>query len=321
MTNYQPPLLLRNPHIQSIFASTAPRKWVIQRRAKELLQASTTCILDCGEGIRLQGEYASKPKNQHGLVILIHGWLGGHNSLYLLSAGQYLFQRGYNVFRLNLRDHGDSNHLNKALFNSTRINEVVNAIKAVQQQFPHTNNYLAGFSLGGNFALRVAAQAPKHAIKLDQVVAICPVINPHKTNRNLHDGLFIYHNYFKKKWQRSLMDKLRHYPEHNYGETLSTLTTLDQMNQYFVPNHTDFNNVTEYLNGYSISGDHLANLSVPCHIISSADDPIIRAEDLQELANNPKLSIELTRHGGHCGYINDYGLNSWVDGRLMELFS
>ena len=64
---------------------------------------------------------------------------------------------------------------------------------------PHQKNYLAGFSLGGNFALRVAAKAPANDIKLDQVVAICPVINPDKTNRNLHDGPAVYHNYFKKK--------------------------------------------------------------------------------------------------------------------------
>ena len=321
MPEYNPPLLFRNPHIQSIIASTGPRKWLLHRRAKSLLHNSQHCILNCGDDIRLQGMYSARPENERGLVIMIHGWLGGNDSLYLLSAGQHLYDQGYTIFRLNLRDHGDSSHLNKALFNSTRIAEVVNAVKEIQRLFPHQKNYLTGFSLGGNFSLRVAARAPANDIALDHVVAICPVINPLKTNQNLHDGLFIYHNYFQQKWQQSLLQKLHYFPEHDYEKKLATLTTLNQMNEYFVPNHTDFDNVDDYLLGYSIAGDHLSQLSMPCHIISSTDDPVIDAEDLNELAHNPNLSIELTRYGGHCGYLSDLHLNSWIDGRLSELFS
>jgi predicted alpha/beta-fold hydrolase len=319
MQPFQPTTFFKNPHIQSICASTGPRKLLVRRQAQALTHSSQTIILDCGKGIRLQGEYSSQPSNSLGLVVLIHGWLGCNESLYLLSLGSTLFAEGYNIFRLNLRDHGDTGHLNKELFNSTRIDEVVNAVSAIQQQFPHDKNYLCGFSLGGNFSLRVAAHAPHHAIQLNQVVAVCPVINPTKTNRNLNDGPFIYHHYFRNKWRNSLLKKLQHFPEYDFGERLKAFKSLDEMNHYFVPNHTDYDNVADYLQGYSIGGEYLAKLEIPCHIVSTEDDPVIMAADLQELPKNKNLQIEVTRYGGHCGFIEGFSLNSWINQRISDI--
>ncbi len=321
MNDFKPHWFFRNPHLQTILASTGPRTLLVRQRAKQLISDAVTHTLDCGDGIQLQGEYSEKTSNNNGLVIMIHGWLGDNESLYLLSAGSRLYNAGYNIFRLNLRDHGDTLHLNKGLFNSTRIDEAVNACREIQRRFVQQRNYLCGFSLGGNFALRIAASTARNQLDFSQVVAICPVINPHKANRNLHDGLFIYHDSFKKSWQRSLLKKHRYFPELNYAEQLKGLKTLDDMNHYFVPNHTDYNTVNDYLDGYAIDDDQLDKLTVPCHIISSQDDPILPAEDLQKLVDKQNLTIELTRHGGHCGYLENFSMNSWIDRRLLDIFS
>lgn len=321
MNPYQPPALFKNRHIHSIFSSAGPRKLLVRKRSRQLLEESVPYILDCGDGIRLQGSYASRPTNDKGLVIIIHGWLGCDESLYVLSASNRLYAEGYNIFRLNLRDHGDTAHLNKGLFNSTRLDEVVNAVREIQRLLPSPHNFLAGYSLGGNFSLRVAARASNSGLRLNQVVAVCPVINPYKTNRNLNEGPMLYHHYFRNKWRKSLLKKIEHFPEYDYASALKDMRTLDEMNDYFVPNHTAYDDVDEYLMGYAIGGEHLAALDQPCHIISSQDDPVIAAADLQELADNPNLQIELTEFGGHCGYLSDWRLNSWVDTRMLELFA
>ena len=43
--------------------------------------------------------------------------------------------RGFDVVRLNLRDHGETHHLNRDLFHSCRLPEVVGAVRALQQCF------------------------------------------------------------------------------------------------------------------------------------------------------------------------------------------
>jgi uncharacterized protein len=321
MSEFNPPFLLKNRHIQSIFSSTGPRKWLLQSRARTLLHHAKKTLLNGGNGVRLEGAYSAQPKHSKGLVLMIHGWEGCINSSYLLSAGSALYAQGYSIFRLNLRDHGDTHHLNKGLFNSTRLNEVIEAVKHVQQLFPHSNNYLAGFSLGGNFVLRIAAKAPTHGIHLNKVAAVCPVINPLNTMRDLEEGWFVYHDYFRRKWSRSLSKKLSHFPELGYADKLLKLKTLSQMNDYFVPNHTDYDDTQSYLLGYAITGNVLAQLCVPCHIISAKDDPVIQVEDLSELADSHFLTIEVTQYGGHCGYLKNYKLHSWIDNRLVTMFA
>ena len=96
-------------------------------------------------------------------VVLLHGWEGSAESLYVLSLAQQLYRRGFEVVRLNLRDHGETHHLNRELFHSCRLPEVVGAVRSAAAALPRPALQLVGFSLGGNFMLRVAAQAARRA--------------------------------------------------------------------------------------------------------------------------------------------------------------
>jgi uncharacterized protein len=58
---------------------------------------------------------------------------------------------------------------------------------------------------------------------------------------------------------------------------------------------------------------------VPSHIIAAADDPVIDVRHLDRLAWPPCLSIEVTQHGGHCGYLRNLRMQSWLDQRIVEL--
>lgn len=292
----------------------------MRRRAKRLLGGAEQVILDCGKGVRLLGFFNCRQQSTKGLVILLHGWEGSSDSCYLLSAATYLFERGFNVFRLNLRDHGASHHLNRGLFNSTRLDEVVNAVAEIHRRFPHYAKYIAGFSLGGNFALRIGIEAPAQSIHLDKIVAVSPLINPAKATRLLEERQLIYHQYFVRKWKRSLRRKLEYFPEHNYGDTLLRLNTLSDMNDYFVPRHTGYSISEDYLNAYGLDGGRLSGLQVDSHIITAKDDPITRIDDLDAIPLRPScLEVEVTDRGGHCGFLEAIHKPSWVDRRLFSL--
>src|SRR5262249_26428274 len=150
-------------HFQSIWPGLKLRRPLLAQRARLLLDASRDTIVDCGDNVRLLGHESlqttlGRPESKH-LTILIHGWEGNADSLYVLSLGGYLFELGSDVFRLNLRDHGPSHHLNEDIFHSGRIAEVVGAVEAIAKRYPTRRLSIAGFSLGGNFALRVAVRA------------------------------------------------------------------------------------------------------------------------------------------------------------------
>lgn len=321
--SFSPPNWLANPHVQSILPSLKLRKPWLNRRARALLSASVDHILDCGADVRLLGHYSSQqaagraPAKE--LVILLHGWEGSAESLYVLSLGSYLFERGCDVFRLNFRDHGPSHHLNEDIFHSCRLDEVVGAVKCIQAMFPAARATVAGFSLGGNFALRVAAAAANADLRLERAIAVCPVLRPHSTMEILENGPLVYRWYFMDKWKRSLRLKQSLFPERFDFSPILAERSIKAMTEILVARFSEFADLDSYLNGYAIVGDALANLSVPSHILFALDDPIIPATDLKDLARSPFLHINAIAHGGHCGFMDKLNRESWADRQIAKL--
>jgi predicted alpha/beta-fold hydrolase len=94
------------------------------------------------------------------------------------------------------------------------------------------------------------------------------------------------------------------------------------MTQILVERYSDFGNLDAYLNGYALTGNTLASLEVPAHILCALDDPIIPAGDLTALARTPWLQVHAVPKGGHCGFMDRFGKESWADresARLMGL--
>ena len=262
-------------------------------------------LLECGEGVRLLALYtrARNAPAPRRTALLLHGWEGGAQALYVQSAGAELLRCGFDVVRLNLRDHGGTQALNRELFHSCRLPEVAAAVAVVAARVAPGRLYLAGFSLGGNFMLRVASE-PAPPPNLAGVVAISPVLDPDRTLEALEKGLALYHGYFVRRWTQSLRIKARHWPGTYHFEPLVRSRNLRQMTADLVREYTDFPTITDYLNGYAITGERLASLSVPSLLLSAADDPIIPVADLQRLAPSAQLSIRITEHGGHCGFVD-----------------
>lgn len=274
-------------------------------------------IVDCGDGVRLLGHFSAQAGQSRGLVILLHGWEGSAAASYVLSTGGLLYDAGFDVFRLNFRDHGDTFALNRELFHSCRIDEVVGAVRRITADHRAPRMFLVGHSLGGNFGLRVAARAPAAGIELTRVVAICPVLRPQSTMRALEEGLWLYREYFLRRWRRSLLAKAECFPDlYDFGD-LRRLSTLTATTEFFVTRYAGFPDLDTYLAGYAVTGDALAKLEVPTRIIAAADDPVIPIEDLADIAITDSLTVDVFPRGGHCAFIESYRLRSWLDREVL----
>lgn len=318
--SFNPPLLLKNKHLQSIIPSLKLRKPFIKNKVAPLLESSREVTIDCGEGVRLQGFYSPQNKPEKDLVILIHGWEGSNDSNYILTSAGRLYEMGYNIFRLNMRDHGTSHHLNEKLFNSCRLDEIVNAVANIQKNYANgCKTFLCGFSLGGNFSLRVAAKAHEANIPLCHVVAVCPVLKPESTLEAIDTGVFIYEKYFIRKWKKSLRIKEKLFPESFSFNDKGIYKNLTVMTKYFVNKYTKYPDIDTYLNGYAITGDRLKDLTVPSSIIISKDDPVIPYKDLTDIADSNNINIIDVPFGGHCGFVKNYSFESWADEKMLEI--
>lgn len=311
---------MREAHLQSILSSLPPRRQWMRWRARAVTSAATPWLLDCGDGVRLQAWHSPRDPVQPRTAVLLHGWEGSADSGYVLSLATMLFGQGYAIVRLNLRDHGGTQSLNKGLFHSCRLSDVSGALRAIAARCGTTPLYLAGFSLGGNFLLRACAE-PALPTSVRGVVALSPVLEPAHTLRALEQGWPLYHRYFVHHWSRSLRLKQRQWPgTYDFGQMLRT-KSLRSMTDALVRECTDFTDSACYLDGYSITGARLQTLGVPARILIADDDPMIPASDQLRLAPTPCLRITRTVQGGHCGFLTGLLQPAYSDRFAAEQFA
>ncbi len=335
---FTPPLSLQNGHLQTMLVGSRLRHYHARHSIQRASQHGELHLIDCGDGVRLIGALnrawpQCKNNNQtpvdgasggsggkDRLVILLHGWEGCYESIYMGTTTDALVNAGFDVFRLNLRDHGPSLHLNRALFNATLTDEVSRAIAVIIKQQQPAHCFLAGYSLGGNFALRIASDHGKQ-LGLKAAMAVCPPLDPARTMAILENPLSPYQFYFYRKWGSSLASKLHYFPELGYQKQLNSSRNLADINRFFIPGHTPYNRTEDYFGAYTLTGQRLARLDIPALLLTAEDDPIIPVADLPAVQGSEHLQIEVTAYGGHCGYISNHRMESWADKRLVEYFT
>jgi len=321
--DFHPPWPLRSGHIQTMLSSSGIRRWLLPKRAHQVQEEAREVLVDVGHGDRLSGRYTAQAtgRESRGLAILFHGWEGSVDSTYVLQTGSRLLEDGWDIFRLNFRDHGDSHGLNEALFHSCRIDEVVVALGEICRMFPAKAVGLAGFSLGGNFALRAAILATREAVPLDYVLAVCPIIDPAEGLFSLEsDAPWIYQAYFMRKWRRSLRQKQQAFPQQTYFELDELNQNMRDLTRSLVLRHTDFGSLEGYLDGYSVAGDRLKGLHIPATILTSRDDPVIPVAAFDQLDLPANVELDIANYGGHCGFIRDFGMTSFTDDYIAARF-
>lgn len=316
---FTPSIALRSPHVQTILGSSRLRAL----GTHALFKMSTPLIIDAGSGVRLLGFHSkqSSPQQAKGTVALIHGWEGSSDSSYILSAGKYLFDKGFNIFRLNLRDHGDSHHLNEGLFHGALIEETAAAVQNIAALDGDKPFFLLGFSLGGNYALRIALKQAADAIpNLRHVIAVSPALDPFKATCAIDNRLPIYKYYFLSKWKKSLQKKQGLFPHRYDFRNLMQHKTCMGLTEALMPYYPEFPDYRSYFKHYTLSGDIFTGLTVPVTIIASQDDPVVPVADFHALTKNPLLTLYLHSHGGHCGFFESFPAPCWHEKKAYQIF-
>lgn len=315
---FHPRLVLKNATIQSILGSLRIR----ELGARAWVPSTKKIIVTTQAGVRLQGFYTPRQGRSQGMVILLHGWEGSAQSTYVLTAGNQFYQHGYDVLRLNYRDHGKSHHLNSGLFFATNLQEVFECVSQAAALSNGKPVFLAGFSLGGNFALRIARQCAVFPIEhLRRVVAISPVFDPSKATDCI-DQLPLFRIYFLKKWRLSLKQKQELFPDlYDFSRALRS-RSCREMTETLLSHHPEYSNPTDYFKGYALTGTALADMVLPATtIITAADDPIIPVDDFHALALNDNTNLIIHRYGGHNGFIDGLFSTTWHERYMVTVFA
>jgi predicted alpha/beta-fold hydrolase len=159
--------LFRNPHVATIAGNFWPRKIDEERfpafRREYCIDSRTTVVA-----------FEHQPTNApHGQIVFLHGLEGSAAAGYVVSFAQEALVRGYSVHRLNLRTCGDTEELCETMYHSGLTGDTKVVLERLQERGLGPN-FLVGFSLGGNVALKLAGELGDTGL----LAGVCAISTP-----------------------------------------------------------------------------------------------------------------------------------------------
>lgn len=311
---FEPSQWLANPYLQSITAYYWPQ-------AK--LGGSRNLKLDLGDGDQLiasclqAGLQASARK-----AILIHGLAGSEDSSYVVRASHFLLSAGYDVIRLNLRGMGPGIHLAQKAFHANQSEDLIAALKLIDQEFPGSRFCVFGFSLGGNMLIKAAAKWSDFLPpSIDQLVSIsAPLDLVHCVNKIQQPRNWVMNAFFVRKLKRYYRERKRIWGDETI-ERVPRFTHLRAFDEKVTAPLAGFQKVEDYYREAS-AVNWVSRLKTPCLLICSLDDPVVDGETYTRLDANPDVQLWLTSKGGHVAYFGSpFQAQSrwWLEPKLIHL--
>src|SRR3954471_11911130 len=112
---------------------------------------------------------------KHPTILALHGLNGSSDAHYMKGIAAKAFERGMNVLRLNQRNCGNTEHLSAGLFHSGLTHDAKHVIEELASVDRIGSISVAGYSLGGNLALKLAGEyGDRPPAALTAVAAVSP---------------------------------------------------------------------------------------------------------------------------------------------------
>lgn len=255
------------------------------------------------------------------VTILIHGLGGDHSSPYLRRIAARLARRPLRIWRVDLRGCGAGiTHAYRPAHAGTSADLAAVVIRA-QELFPSAPITIAAFSLGGNILLKMLGELADNLFPIDSqcitsAVAVAPPAHLSVCCQNMERmSRKVYTSYYLKMLARQVKRRSERWEAWNAIRPTSRPRTIRQFDHWYTAPLAGFSSTEEYYERSSAL-HWLGKINVPTRLLIDQDDPIVPYHSFEGVRFSPNITIELTRHGGHLGYISSGRggrMHRWMD--------
>jgi predicted alpha/beta-fold hydrolase len=265
---------------------------------------------------------------EHPTLIALHGLNGSSGAHYMRGLAAKAFGCGLNVVRLNQRNCGDTERLSVGLFHSGLTADAAHVVHELTEIDGLPAIAVAGYSLGGNVALKLAAEYGAHPPRtLRAVAAVSPIIEIGECVRALErPGNALYQWNFVRDLKRRIRRKERLRPGLFDLGRLAAVRTVRQFDDVYTAPYFGFRSAEDYY--YRASSLRIMDrISVPALVITAEDDPFVPSQPFHDpkLTGNPHIDLRICEHGGHCGFVGPASSGGddgyWAENQIVKFIS
>jgi uncharacterized protein len=245
-------------------------------------------------------------RQEHPTLLLLHGLEGSSLAHYMRGMSDKAWAAGWNVVRLNQRNCGNTERLSRGLYHSGLTHDPLFVLRELIARDGIQAVAVAGYSLGGNLALKLAGELGEAAPpELRAVCAVSPTmdlarcVDALERRRN-----FPYQWNFVRNLKRRMRRKAAAFPNDYALDALRRIWTVRAFDDAYTAPHHGFRDAADYYDKASALRV-VDRIRVPALILTADDDPFVPSEPFRDAAvtSNPNITVIVTKHGGHCGYV------------------
>jgi predicted alpha/beta-fold hydrolase len=320
-SDFRPPWWLRNPHLQTLTPTALHGLGRMRSKLKPGKLRPATPLqrrrleLPDGDFIDLSvGPAGGSP------VLIVHGLEGGLNSHYAGRLVDALAETGFQPIFMHLRGtSGEPNRLARS-YHSGATEDLSAVVDALTRERPQAPIAAVGFSLGGNLLLKYLGERVQTPITRAVAISV-PFV--------LRDAMLRMDLGLSRVYRRHLISRLKASFRHKFSQDASPPLEIDLARIHSFNQFDD--QITAPLNGFDGVFDYyerascrryLRQIRTPTLIIHATDDPFMFPTTIPfEHELGPGIRLELTRRGGHVGFIaasRSRSRRPWLEQRIIN---
>jgi len=242
----------------------------------------------------------------HPTIVLLHGLEGSSTVHYMRGMADKAWAAGWNVVRLNQRNCGGTEGLSRGLYHSGLTHDPQFVMRELIGADALPAIAFAGYSLGGNVALKLAGDLGDGAPP--QLVAVCAV-SPTMDLAVCVDALERRANYpYQWNFVRNLKARMRRkaalFPDDFSLAPLGRIWTVRQFDEAYTAPYYGFAGATDYYHRASAIRA-IDRIRVPTLIVTAENDPFVPPDPFRDpsVTGNPHITTVVTGEGGHCAFV------------------
>lgn len=239
-------------------------------------------------------------------ILLLHGLEGSSLAHYMSGVSDKAWAAGWNVVRLNQRNCGRTEHLSRGLYHSGLTHDPLFVMRELIERDGIGSVVIAGYSLGGNLALKLAGELGGTApAALKAVCAVSPTLDLARCVDALERrSNVVYQWNFVRNLKARLRRKAAAFPGGFSLDALRGIWTVRGFDEAYTAPHHGFRDAADYYHRASALRV-IDGIRIPALIITAEDDPFVPTAPFRnpEVTGNPNVTVVITPHGGHCAYL------------------
>jgi predicted alpha/beta-fold hydrolase len=320
MTPFVPRRGLASGHLMTVWCWAARRSSQLPEPEARLFQVTpdTQVLAHC---------HWHADRRAHPTLLAMHGLEGSSAAHYMQGLAAKALKAGFNAVLLNQRNCGGTESLGPGLYHSGLIDDAAFVIRELAATDGLDRVVAAGYSLGGNLALRLAGtHAPADLPSLKAVCAVSPVLELEACVRALErTSNFVYQWNFVRHLKARMRRKDACFSGRFDLSRLGRIRTVRQFDAEYTAPSFGFSSAEDYYHR-AAALRVVEHIQIPALVMTAADDPFVPAGAFRDpkLTGNPNITVIVTKHGGHCGFLaeraagepNDDGF--WAEARIVE---